>query len=180
MSDSSKHCGNVGKDRAIGALWERRFCFLAASHGKLFTPLQLGRDTSAQAFSYSDKWISLTLPDITIWTSPGEHHEIKHKAPTKYGSIGLEEYRLQALERFSEVTGQQVFYTIHRHDLSGGRDSDVNKIEHWFSASVSTLRKSIDDGQVISRIGPTYCGGQKRELPIFYWPVSLWRPLQFN
>lgn len=37
-------------DRALGAYWERQFCRMMAKRGKMFTPLQIGRDQSAQAY----------------------------------------------------------------------------------------------------------------------------------
>jgi len=179
MSESSNHCRDVKGDRAIGAYWERQFCVLAARYNRTFTPMQIGRDASAQAYSSGPAgWSLLTLPDVTIWTRPGEHHEIKHKSPTKYGSIGLEVYRFAALERFADLTGQDVLYTIHRHDLAGGRDSKVNDIEHWFTASVTTLKAAIGSPSAITRTGPTYCNGEKKDVPIIYWNVQLWRPLR--
>ena len=180
MSESAvKHCEDNAADRKIGEHWERQFCVLAAEHGKTFTPMQIGRQQSAQAYGYDEnrKWNHRTLPDVTVWTSPGEHHEIKHKAPTKHDSIGLEKYRLDALRWFADETRQSVQYTIHRHDLSGGRGSKVNKIEHWFTASIATLWHDLETGNAIVRTGPTWINGQKKDAPIVYWKISLWVPL---
>jgi hypothetical protein len=181
MSGSGKHCGDIHGDRAMGAYWERQFCILAANFNKVFTPMQIGREASAQAYSQSGgKWSLLTLPDITIWTRPGEHHEIKHKSPTKYGSIGLEVYRFEALKRFSDLTGQDVFYTIHRHDLAGGRNAKENNIAHWFTASVKDLQMAVTQSRAIQRTGPTYCNGLKKDVPILYWSVLIWKPLEIH
>jgi len=182
MPDSAtKHCTNLSQDRNIGAMWERNFCRLAAQFGRTFTPMQIGREQSAQAYGQVDgKWNQWTLPDVTVWTCPGEHHEIKHKEPTPYDSFGLERYRLDALEWFMKETGQVVFYTIHRHDLNGGRESKSNHIEHWFTANVQTLVEAIASKVAILRRGPSWCGGKKIETLIVYWPVRLWAPLADN
>jgi hypothetical protein len=174
----TKHCNNLAADRKIGAHWERMFCLLAANYNKTFTPMQIGRDKSAQAYERKNgKWNQWTLPDVAVWTCPGEHHEIKHKSPTKHGSIGLEKYRLDALRWFAEETGQAVQYTIHRHDLNGGRENRENRIEHWFTADIPCLCNAIKDGQTITRTGPTYVNGSRKEVPIVYWPVTIWIPL---
>lgn len=170
-----KHCGNLKADRKLGELWERNFCKLAARHGLTFTPMQIGRAESAQAYSIQNgKWNSLTLPDITVWTAPGQHHEIKHKNPTSHGSFGLEVYRFNALIAFAQETGQDVMYTIHNHDLCGGRNTTVNKIEHWFTVNVLDLpgRHSF-----LSKNGSSYVSGVKTKVPIFYWQTDLWTPL---
>lgn len=171
------HCTDNRADRAIGATWERRFCELAADHGLLLSPLQIGRDNSAAAF-WKDRqqWCSLTLPDITIWTAPGQHHEIKHKEPTRDGLFGLEVYRFRALMMFAQATGQSVFYTIHNHALAGGRDNPRNRIEDWVTADVHSL-----DGRWMRRDdnSTSWVNGQKTSgIGIYYWPIGLWQPLQ--
>ncbi len=108
------HCSNNALDRSVGAYWEQAFCKMAGSYGFTFSPLQLGRTGSAVA-SYRDGTAikHLTLPDVAIWTAPGQYHEIKHKKPTTDGSFGLEVYRFDALKRFADTTRQAIMYTIH-------------------------------------------------------------------
>ena len=168
-------CSDLRADRGLGALWERNFCLLASRFGKSFTPHQIGRDgASAAAFARQSKhWNAYTLPDVTVWTAPGEHHEIKHKAPTKYNSFGLERYRFDALVWFRKETGQAVFYTIHNHFLAGGRDVAENCIEDWVTCEVGRLA-----GQFKEWPGTSYVGGKPTQVPICYWNVGLWRPLQ--
>jgi hypothetical protein len=166
------HASDNRADRKIGEYWERRFCQWAAKFEKSFTPMQIGRPESAQAF---DKSNSYTLPDVTIWTSPGEHHEIKHKCPVKgAGWYGLEEYRLNALLWFAKETKQDVLYTIHNHELSGGRNSKIDKLEHWFTVDILELPGNIAH----KKSGQSYVNGQAAQgLNIFYWRKELWIPL---
>lgn len=168
------HCLDVASDRKLGAYWEREFAKLAARYGKAFSLLQIGRDTSAVFHSYNGKWNTYTLPDVTVWSAPGEHHEIKHKNPTNNGRFGLEVYRFNALLYFAQVTQSRVMYTIHNHDLSGGRDATGNNINHWITADVINL-----DGAAIDRVWlASWVNGKKKEVPIYFWPVSLWIPLK--
>lgn len=171
----SGHCVDNAKDRTVGAFWERQFCIMAGSIGRSFSPHQLKRVGSAAAYAQSHgKWNSYTLPDVTIWTAPGEHHEIKHKSPTNYGSIGLEEYRFRALKWFAEETVSGVYYTLHRWDLApGGRDGLENRIEDWFTASVDAL----GEAEHMEFPGYSWVNGEKKKVPILYWPVSCFTPL---
>lgn len=168
------HCTNLSGDRKLGQYWERQFCVLAAQVGKAFTPTQIGREQSAQAYCRNPKWNHYTLPDITIWTYPGEHHEIKHKNPTHNGMFGLEIYRFNALIWFANETRQTVMYTIHNHDLAGGRETKENKIEHWVTANVINLNEKWS--RVIEN--DSWVGGKRTPVvPTYYWMQTLWIPL---
>lgn len=170
------HASNNKVDRELGEYWERRFCQWAAKFDKSFTPMQIGRDKSAQAFNHSDGgYNSYTLPDVTVWTSPGEHHEIKHKAPIKDVQwYGLEEYRLNALLWFAEETKQMVMYTIHNHQLAGGRDIKIDRLEHWFTVNVLELPARIAHQK---RIKSYVNGKAKQNITTFFWHMGLWLPL---
>jgi len=176
-SVSRSHCTDNNKDRTVGAYWEKQFCVMAAGYGYVFTPLQLGRSKSAQYYANtSGKWNHYTLPDVTIWTHPGQHHEIKHKDPTRAGMYGLEQYRLEALLRFADTTGQQVLYTIHNHALNGGRENQTNDIAHWFTADVTELNGHWD---LYDKNGISWVNGVKRTgIPIYYWNTDKWGSLQ--
>lgn len=167
------HCKDNVADRKLGEGWERQFCLLAAAVGKSFTPMQIGRDGSAMAFSKNGRWNKYTLPDVTVWTAPGEHHEIKHKNPTKNGMFGLEVYRFNALLWFAKETQQDVMYTIHNHDLAGGREIEVNKLDHWITANILAL----NDSWAYTANGYSYINGERKETQIYYWPTNLWQPL---
>lgn len=173
------HCADNVSDRELGKKWERNFCFLAADFGKVFTPLQIvqGSSKSAAAFSKSGTWHTQLLPDVTIWSAPGEHHEIKHKNPNRHGSYGLEEYRLIELLRFARVTGQRVLYTIHDWQHAGAEGSGEempNRIDDWFYVDVNNLR-----GMQYPQFSlPSWVGGVRKEkVPQRFWPKDLWRPL---
>lgn len=169
-----RHMEDNSGDRDLGAYWERQFCILAGEYGRSFTPHQIGRGEAASWFGRTGrKWHQSVLPDITVWTYPGEHHEIKHKSPTRNGCFGLEVYRFNALWDFAEVTGQKVFYTIHNHELAGGRDARVNDISHWFTVEIYDLEKCLPPAV----LGNSYIGGRPSSTKLYYWPASLWRPL---
>lgn len=173
---ASNHGNNVEQDRALGEQWERNFCYWAFVYKKSFTPMQIGRTESAIAWETRDhKWNPYMLPDITVWTCPGEHHEIKHKNPTKkHNTFGLEVYRFEALLWFSCETQQRVMYTIHNHALSGGRNSLVNELNHWVTIDV----KDLDNKWTWQSSGTSYVNGEPKRVPIYYWPKNLWIPLK--
>lgn len=173
------HCNNLESDRAIGDYWERQFCIMAADYGKSFTPLQIDKKNSVQIFNkIKGKWNNFTAPDIAIWTAPGEHHEIKHKNSfhtDRYGALfGLEVYRFNALLWFAQETAQHVMYTIHNHDLSGGRNGKENNIAHWITANILHL----DNKWVFRKKTNSYVNGQAKEVLYYAWPIDLWVSLE--
>ena len=181
MWPDSQHLQDNGRDRRMGARWERNFGCLAGQYGKSFTPHQVGRLIAANAYSYKDAWRLLLLPDFTIWSAPGEHHEIKHKNPTRNGRYyGLEKYRFDALTEFSVETRQTVLYTIHDWELAGATRSDdemPNDIRHWLTADVIALAEYIRVHKVIPHPMNTWVNGQPTTRPGYYWPTRLWQPL---
>jgi hypothetical protein len=91
---------------------------------------------------------------------------------------GLERYRLDALVRFANTTGQPVYYTIHDWEMAGATGSTervANDIRHWWVGDIRNLSR----GCTRRSVGPTYYGGNVREVLIWYWSAStLWfRPL---
>lgn len=162
----SKH--EIMKRRKLGKKWELAFCSLASEFGKSFTPMQIGRKDSIAAFLGTKKY---TLPDVTVWTAPGEHHEIKHKNPTSWMMYGLEVYRFKALLWFARETKQDVMYTIHDWDAAGGRDAP-NNIEHWFTANVLHLNENWVETN--SDWGSIVNGKWHNNVPIHFWSVDSW------
>lgn len=172
---TSNHSNNIEQDRALGVQWERNFCHWAFVYKKSITPMQIGRTGSAIAWETRDhKWKSYPLPDITIWTSPGEHHEIKHKNPTRHNCFGLEIYRFESLLWFSRETQQKVMYTIHNHDLSGGRDASINRLEDWITINIEDLHNKWKPPS----FDTSYVDGQPKIVPIYYWSIDLWVSLK--
>lgn len=176
----SAHCRNLEADRALGDYWERQFCAIAGKYGRSFTAHQIGRPKSAQSIHREgSRFHPLTLPDITIWTRPGEHHEVKHKDARRKGDYGLERYRLEALLWFAEETGQSVYYTIHDHGMQPypsrlqRREARANHLDHWVTCSVVELADSI---QRTDR-NESYLRGDPRKVEICYWPRSLFQPV---
>lgn len=149
---------------------------LALQFSRAFTAHQWARNAAAVIY-YRDESMpagqrgrSLTLPDVTVWSRPGEHHEIKHKEPTGNAMFGLEQYRFEALVWFSKQTGQNVFYTIHNHALNNGRDNPHNNANHWLTANVLTLESAHHE----TADGPSWVNGARRIVPIIYWSVDNW------
>lgn len=171
-------CDDNTKDRETGAHWERQFSVMAGDRGYLFTAHQIGRTTSAAAHRREGKdWAVLTLPDITIWSAPGQHHEIKHKSPDRSGCYGLESYRLRALHAFHVETGQAVFYTIHDWSLAGAMSSTEsvpNQLGDWVTADVRDLYGRYTD----TRQGTSWYAGKRRDnVTVHYWRVQRFQPL---
>ena len=163
--------------RKIGEYWERQFCILGFKHGKAFTAHQWGRKEKAALF-YVPGLNPLTLPDITIWSAPGEHHEIKHKTTNQHGCYGLEDYRLLALEKFARETKQFVYYTIHDWKLAGAESADQiteNNIEHWRFMNVLYMRKNITKS---GNEQETFYNGKYVKKLIHYWEADLFAPLK--
>ncbi len=166
---------NLDRDRNLGAYWERQFCRLAGACGYLILPQQIGRTGAARVF-YRDAetWQERILPDITLWSPKGcEHHEIKHKSPTRHGLYGLEKYRFDDLLWFSRKSKEPVFFTIHNHALSGGRDGRINSIAHWVTARVDDL----NERWTMRSISPTWMNGERATSEVLYWPQWLFQPL---
>jgi len=179
MSLVPNHCSDLQNDRSLGQFWEERFCSLAASYGKMFTAHQINRGKSAAALIKANgKYHRLLLPDITVWSAPGEHHEIKHKSPTKSGCFGLEDYRLVALKWFADETQQKVFYTIHDWASAGGREVRENRPNDWFACEIGTLWQATLSGVANKAKFDSWVGGKKQtKIEGWFWPSNLWSPV---
>ena len=172
------HLVDNRRDRSLGAVWERRFCTLALEWGRALSPQQLSqKEGAARWYRRENGHISpYLLPDVTIWSAPGEHHEIKHKDATRFGCYGLEAYRLEALAEFASETQQDVLYTIHDWRLAGAKRSDEempNLIDHWRTVLVTDLTAKCSGARVM----PTWLNGSPTEVLGYYWPTEMWRPL---
>lgn len=168
------HCGNVHVDRTLGEFWEKEFCRLAAREGFSVTRHQSGHEKAAVAFRLvQGRFEHLTLPDVELWGRPNQQHEVKHKAPTGGRMFGLEKYRFRTLLELARMTNDGVYYTIHNHQLSGGRDSTVNDIDHWVTANVLDLNGRWK----LESVSPSYVNGRKVSTGIYYWPQGLFIPL---
>lgn len=170
-------------DQQLGHLWERQFCQLAMQYRKSFTPHQIGHDMSATWYRPIASGVyPALLPDVTVWTAPGEHHEIKHKNPTNSGCYGLEQYRLEALLAFRAETKQPVLYTIHDWQLANAPTSRAtmpNHIAHWVTVDVVVLQDYITAEHLSTQSFPTYVNGRKTIRPGYFWPITLWQPLEW-
>ena len=183
MSDI--HCVNNKNDRAVGAYWEKQFCAMAINnYGLALTPLQIGMRGSAvfKVKNLRDNikpYNTYTLPDITVWTAPGQHHEIKHKDPTVSNEFGLEVYRFNALLSFAQETKQNVYYTIHNYALTDGKTREQkkknkkNNPDHWVTANVLDL----EAGWKRTRQGYSWVNAEKKLVDIHYWDAGYWGKL---
>jgi hypothetical protein len=180
---STGHLTDLTGDRAEGEHWEDRFCELAAEHRRAwFTRNQKGRAGAAHAEAVrGGVWKRCLLPDVVVWSAPGEHHEVKHKNPHKppgwLPRYGLEVYRFDALLAFANEIREPVLYTIHDWELAGaqhGRERTPNDIDHWVTAEVSGLAGR----RPRPAAGRSWRNGSPWEGPIYYWPTRLWVPLE--
>jgi hypothetical protein len=167
------HCENLERDRGVGAFWEARFCEMARLYGHYFTPHQFERERAASV--YGPNRARLILPDITIWSGEGEHHEVKHKAPTAHDSFGLEAYRFDSLVAFAGITGEPVYYTIHNHALAGGFEATENHIDHWVQCEVTALAEMPR----LTARGRSWVNNKVAEVEIHYWPMNFFSPLAY-
>lgn len=171
-----------GADRKIGFFWEKQFAAMAANNGYAYTLHQSIKDDRAATAHEKNAgvWNTIILPDVTLWTLPAEHHEIKHKDPSADGCIGLEKYRFNSLIRFAALSQTSVFYTIHNYNLQPDatrelrKASQINVLDHWISCDVISLAKSIEK----TRIGPSWISGTIQQTEICYWNVKQFPPLE--
>jgi hypothetical protein len=173
-------CNDNQADRALGGYWEQMFCLMAAQHGRMLTRHQFHAKCAAAAFYLNahGRQCRIILPDVTLWSAPGEHHEIKHKEPTPRGFFGLEGYRIDSLLWFARASGQPVYYTIHNHYLNGGREDRSNHIEHWITQDVLSLSEEPRDEMHFYKLNDvTYINGIRSLAKIGYWHQSLFVPL---
>ena len=171
---------NNAAERAIGAVWESHFCRMGTVYGKVLTAHQL-RSPNASACAFGAPLIAgrprrWLLPDITIWSAPGEDHEVKHKNQSFDGCYGLEVYRLDALVEWAVLTGRKVYYTIHDWEIAGAScssDEIGNSIDHWFTADVLDLRdRSTKNGR-----DWTWRNGKRALEDMRYWTPRHFGPL---
>lgn len=176
----ANHATDNAGDRKVGELWERHFARLAMEQGWAVTAHQIGRTAGAATaitLSSTNNFRQILMPDLTVWSPKTQHHEIKHKNPTRNGEYGLEQYRLELLLDFATRTNQDLMYTIHDWELAGARGSREeirNRIEHWRTVDLLALSKLPNR---IDENGISYCNGQRTETCICYWPVDYWVPL---
>ena len=176
-TSSGVHCSNLSADRSLGDFWESNFCDLLAD-GCSFVRHQKDRNSGA-VFGVVDpggviRWSP--SPDVTVWWGKGitSHHEVKHKNATSSGLFGLEEYRVNSLKEFMQRVGQDVHYTIHDHDCSGGRNGKENDIKHWVTLSLDALCRDVHD----TRPSPTWRNGKRVMEMTYYWHRSCFNTLE--
>lgn len=174
MADlSASHCENIEKDRKEGRYWEDQFSRMAGRYGYSRVENQAERNGAAIALGPDGE--RFILPDVTLRRNgQTEYHEVKHKNPTRFDAFGLEVYRFDSLLWLAQETGQDVLYTIHNHNLAGGKNIKENNIEHWITANILDLNENW-----IRRIwGDSWVGGRRRRVPIYFWQAGLWCPLR--
>jgi hypothetical protein len=176
------------RDRAIGAHWEDAFCELYWAHrGGLLVRNQKGRTDAAHAEALGRdglRWICL-MPDVQVLSGPGEHHEIKHKAPYQMRgwapSYGLEVYRFEALVQFADEVKDPVLYTIHDWQMAGASASGEdmpNRLEDWVTVGILELaERNKRHRPKIFWCGSYRNGTYRPHEPTYFWPASVWTPI---
>jgi hypothetical protein len=168
-------------DRALGKVWEQRFCALAAWYGKALYAYQIDRGTASR-WQKGSRW-ALT-PDVQIFTGGGESHEVKHKQPTidwtsREPRYGWEAYRLAALVNFQQETRQSVFYTIHNWKAAGAHtatESMPNVVQDWYLVTIEDLN-AYRWAHLTAEPIDTWIAGVATRAQGYYWPASLWQRL---
>lgn len=151
---------NQNRDRKLGRLWEGKF-------GQIIVPL---------GFSFHRQ----PPPGIDgiLWGVNGAiiHVQIRHKEPWHWPDIGecygYERYRLN---KDMEIVrrGEHAIYVIHDHRRCGP-NSEINELEDWFAQDIGVLFNTVD----IEQSGRTYYGDSFTKLPICYWKVDKFEPLE--
>lgn len=180
------HGTDLAGHRAVGEHWEERFCELACECRRVwYTRNQKGRNQAASAETIDREKIRRTclLPDVVIWSIPGEHHEIKHKNPHHQrgyaDSYGLEIYRFDALVEFAEECRQPVLYTIHDWEAAGATSAyerTPNRLADWLTIPVLDLTAKRWRREV--KISSYRNGKFIADVPAYFWPSSVWMPLE--
>ncbi len=166
--------GNAS-DRALGDKWEQEFIGIAALFG--FDGWQVSKIKGPVLTHNGRRYIS---PDVWILRRGDKQYacEVKHKAPTKKDSIGLEEYRAESLMSLqrnftNEYGGVVALYVIHDWAFNGDRSATRNIIHHWRAQRMDELQNHI--------IGPfpglTYYGGELQNKLINYYHVARFESL---
>jgi len=178
---NDQRCLDNKKDRVEGDKWERRFCSMYARNheSKFLTANQIKKSGAAKAVYWNGhRYSSVLLPDVTVWSAPGEHYELKNKRPTKrrFGEnnsrcYGLEEYRYKALVDFAKETQQPVYYAIHDWEKAGGKEKPCTLID-WVYANILYLFEPVHQEK-----GASYYNGKEIKTNILYWPIEEFRPL---
>lgn len=163
--------GSVLADRALGNYWSAQFGSMMntwyAVHKFDKAPSPIVR------LPNGDKVI---LADVLLLERNGENYycEVKHKKPNRYDNYGLEEYRAKSLQRLQEYAKGKVLYVIHDHALAGGKFNQQNNIHHWRVTDITALcqaeHKCFWGESIVDSI--------RKRVPIWYWPATLWLPLQ--
>lgn len=149
--------------REVGSKWEKEFAKIVGARGALYCLHQEDRDKSATFHFYEDGTLkSKPLPDVTVFTSPGFHAEVKHKSPTRTGWIGLERHRIAAMRMLADASGQHVLYVVHRSDT-----------DEWIACSIKRFER-LAEREMMS---PSLVCGVMQSVPTVYTPVSAFTSL---
>lgn len=166
--------GNAA-DRALGNRWEKEFISIAALFG--FEGWQVSDLRGSTMQWQGRRYIS---PDVWLLRRGDKQYacEVKHKAPTKHNSIGLEEYRadsLMELQRYfvNEHGNVTPLYVIHDWSQNGDRHNERNIIHHWRAQTMDELQKHI----IGPYIGSTYYNGEICQKSINYYATRHLTPL---
>lgn len=165
----SRHMANKGADRALGEWWEGQFCQIAKGRGWFFYRMQ--RQNESPMFrGPCDPW---PTPDVLLMQAGvSQWHEVRHKNPTRDGRFGYERHRFEGLLGTLVASGIPTFLTFHDHDRAGGRDSKLNRPEHWVTARVDELARGPYEARRCKSYG---VGGGF--VPVFFFDKRLFKPL---
>jgi len=108
----TRQCTNLSEDRLKGAKAEIEICDVLKNHG--YDTIRLQYYSIDKAASIRNGEELIVLGDVFVISPTNELFviEVKEKYPNKYGSYGLEEYRLNHYLSFERLTKIPVIYAI--------------------------------------------------------------------
>jgi hypothetical protein len=150
------------EDRKKGIEAEVNFCKLLQKYDCFTYRFQKGYNKAA-VLERGDEYI--ILPDV--WVIPLNNDdffcEVKSKYPSRYGSYGLEEYRILSLLRISAVTKRKVLYAVY---------DTIDQIWYWKNL------KTLENMPYKRYRSETYVDGSVKRLPVHYYQKAWFKQIE--
>jgi len=159
-----RRCLDLRKDRLKGAAAEERFCEIMRNSG--FEAERLQPKATERAATKIVKDEQIVVGDVDVRTPDGEifNVEVKSKYPNRFGSYGMEEYRIDHYKKYEKLTDIPVIYAIEK---TGDSKDEILPIENrkWFWRSFRALLKN----PYKTFWGLTWMDSGKKRVPICYF-----------
>lgn len=164
MSKPNRRCRDLRKDRLKGAEAEERFCEIMRSIG--YEAERLQPRAKERAATKEIRGERIVIGDVDVKTPSGEvfNVEVKSKYPNRFGSYGMEEYRIDHYMRYEKLTEIPVIYAIEKTGDSEDKKLPIEK-RKWFWKSFRALLKY----PYKTFRGLTWMDSGKKKVPICYF-----------